>query len=141
MKLVDKGKFWLWENSPKKIEFDEVVLLAERKFNDSGKSIWGTDGCEKCGACCYKFQITSLKEKKNENYVPCPYQKIEGSSICEKHGATKPRECKNYGCWKREYKMGTPAERYAMMRMAIDILHTKKESDLIRALESAESIQ
>jgi len=141
MKLRNGGSYWLWEENDQEIEFDEKVLKAQRKFNDSGKSIWGTDGCEKCGACCYKFQISTLKQKKDKQYTLCPYQKVKETSICKKQGTEKPRECKNYGCWKREYKMGIPAERYAMIRMAIDILHTKKESDLIKALESAESIR
>lgn len=141
MKLIQNGRMWLWEENETEIEFDNQVLAAQRKFNDTGKSLWGTDGCEKCGACCYKFQITSLKKKKDTGYILCPYQKINETSVCEKQGSRKPNECKNYGCWKREYKMGTPAERYAMMRMAIDILHTKEESDLVKALESAKSIQ
>jgi len=140
MKLKDKGSYWLWGETKDEVAFDERVLSAQRKFNDSKRSIWGTEECERCGACCYKFQITTLRKEKDKQYILCPYQKIEKTSVCEKQGSKKPRECKSYGCWKSQ-PMGTPAERYAMMRMAIDILHTKQESDLITALESAEDIQ
>lgn len=141
MKLKSDGAYWLWEESEEERGFDEIVLYAQRKFNNSGKSIWGTDKCEQCGSCCYKFQIKTLGKEKEKQYVLCPYQKIGGVSSCEKHGQNKPKECKRYGCWERKYPMGTPAERYAMIRMAIDILHTKEESDLIKALEMAEGIQ
>jgi hypothetical protein len=140
MKLINNGKFWLWEKNEEETSFDEKVLDAQKKFNTTGRSIWGTEKCEMCGACCYKFQIASLKKEKNRNYTLCPYQIIEENSKCERHGKNKPRECRDYGCWKREYKRGIPAERYAMMLMAIEILHTKKESDLMSALELAEEI-
>jgi hypothetical protein len=141
MKLKARGAYWLWGESETEIEFDNIVLVVQRKFNDTGRSIWGTDGCEKCGACCYKFQITTLDKEKDKQYELCPHQMIEETSVCKKQGSEKPIECNNYGCWKREYKMGTPAERYAMMKMAIEILHTKKESDLIRIVEQAKDIQ
>lgn len=139
MKLISDGKFWIWEESSDKKSFDEKVLQAQRKFNDSGRSIWGTEGCEMCGACCYKFQIQSLGKEKGQNYSLCPYQQITESSVCKRQ-ENKPIECKNYGCWRREYKMGTPAERYAMILMAIEILHTEKESDLLEALKIAEGL-
>lgn len=139
MKLKNKGTYWIWEESPDKRAFDEKVLQAQRKFNDYGRSIWGTRCCEMCGACCYKFQIQSLGKEKGQNHSLCPYQQITESSVCKRQ-ENKPIECENYGCWRREYKMGTSAERYAMMLIAIEILHTKKESDLLEVLKIAEGL-
>jgi hypothetical protein len=134
MKLIRKGKFWLWEETDEGRAFDEKILKLERAFSDTGKSIWGTDGCEKCGACCYEYQIRTLGKLKDTNYSLCPYQNRMHRNDCMRQ-EKKPRECKKYGCWKREYRMGTPAERYAMMRMAVDILKTKTEKDIISLVE------
>ena len=132
MKLQDNGRYWLWEEDATLKQRDERLMIAQRGFKQRGLSIWGTENCQRCGACCYKFMIRAFDKPPYEmcEHLACS---AAGAS-CNLHGHNKPAECAGYGCWNKRLKMGTDAERVALMRTAIDILHTKAEEDLEKTL-------
>jgi hypothetical protein len=126
MKLINKGADWIWDD--KSSGNDQAIMDLQKEYRNLGLSIWGSLGCKQCGACCYKFEIPPFNKPQ---YKKCEYLKCSDKAECELQKNGKPRGCKIYGCWERKFKMGTDAERLQLMRIAIDILKTKKESDLI----------
>jgi hypothetical protein len=133
MKLLDQGRFWIWDESSR--EKDLVILDLQKKYKSQGKSIWGTEGCERCGACCYKFRIKSLDKPQ---FQVCPYQ-IKDKRGCDIQDK-KPRECDFYGCWRKDIRMGTDAERLQLMRIAVDILKTKTEREIDNLVECLDDL-
>jgi len=134
MKLNKDGSFWSWDELSR--ETDLRIMGLQKQYKERGLSIWGTVSCQRCGACCYKFKIPHVKE---EQYRPCPYQsKANGGASCELQGKKKPWGCKRYGCWNKRFKMGTDAERLQLMRIAIDILGTKNQNDLLELIVESE---
>ena len=130
MKLNNNGCFWTWDEPTR--ETDEALMRRQRIYKDCGLSIWGTRDCQRCGACCYKFIIPRIKA---EQYLPCPYQtSSEEGASCDLHGKKKPWGCKRYGCWDKRFKMGTDAERLQLMHIAVDILHTKTQANILETL-------
>ncbi len=129
MKLTQKGRFWIWDEESR--EVDLAILDLQRFYKDKGLSIWGSSQCECCGACCYKFGILPLGKSQ---YKKCEFLHCSDEAECDVHGRNKPHCCKIYGCWSRNFKMGTDAERLQLIRIAIDILHTKKEKDLLELI-------
>jgi len=133
MKLIDNGRFWGWDEKSK--EKDLAIMALQRGYKQKGLSIWGTTGCERCGACCYKFRIPTFNKPQ---YETCSHLTVSDScASCDLHKAKKPRGCKVYGCWEKKFPMGTDAERLQLIRMAIDILKTKPESKLQELIESS----
>ena len=130
MKLTGKGEFWIWDEPSR--ETDLAVMALQKKYKHDGLSIWGTPSCQKCGACCYKFGIPTIDKPQ---YQVCQYQTCtkQGSS-CERNGPRKPWGCKLYGCWNKRIAMGTDAERLQLIRMAVDILKTKTEIDMLELI-------
>ena len=116
---------------PEEIEFytntteEKRLVLLQNQFRLFDKSIWGTDDCERCGVCCYKYTIEELG--KEEQYTLCDNLKIEDNiPYCDTQNK-KPETCKDYGCYKGR---GSPVERWQMIQIAEKILKTKTKADL-----------
>ncbi|MCK4997763.1 hypothetical protein KAS08_05665 [Candidatus Pacearchaeota archaeon] len=116
---------------PKEIEFfprsklESKLVELQDQFKKFDKSIWGTDECERCGICCYKYEIEELGIEKQ--YTRCHNMEIVDSVPYCKIQEEKPEVCENYGCYKGR---GSPVERWQMMQMAEKILKTKTHKDL-----------
>lgn len=115
---------------PEEIEFfpesklEKKLVKLQSQFLKENKSIWGTDYCERCGVCCYKYEIKTLD--KPEQYTLCNNLKIENNvPYCEIQ-KDKPELCENYTCKGR----GTRIERWQMLQMSEKILETKTIEDL-----------
>ena len=117
-----------WEHGD---EIDIRIMDLQRTFQEKGLSIWGTKECARCGACC-----NYLERDGKMGGVSCEYLKTEpGKATCELHGENKPDDCAGWTCY-GEYDCLTAQQRYPMMRVAVDILGTKEEEDILKLLEN-----
>lgn len=125
MRLTGGGRDFVWGKGEEGC-IDDEILAIQREYSKNGLSIWGTEGCNRCGACCYMPQKWDSPE-----YTKCRHLITEGgTAACGIHGKDKPQECTNWGCYDR-INPGTPGQRYHMIRIAVDILKTKTENDII----------
>ncbi len=129
MRLIDGGKSFVWGEGEERW-IDDQVLKLQRRYSKDGLSIWGTPDCSRCGACCY------LPEKVNTPQLrKCEYLTTEeGTATCGMHGRNKPEECISWKCYD-PINHGTPGQRYKFMRVAVDILGTKREEDILSLID------
>ncbi len=126
MRLINEGKGIIWSDGEEG-EIDKKILALQRQYSKQCLSIWGTDDCYRCGACCYMF-----KKDDKPQFTTCQYLNTETEAECLKQD-DKPRECTDWKCWGPI--TGTPKQRYQLMRIAVDILKTKTEKDILDLIE------
>ena len=123
MQVLRGGRDWRWTDT----EFNQAVLDEERDLYRSGKNIWGTGGCARCGVCCYVLEVPEINKPA---YTRCPHLKTSrrGTS-CELQGRDKPEACKAWSCYNR-LGLEMPAQRYLFAQIAVDVLGTKSQRDV-----------
>ncbi|MCK4589076.1 MAG: hypothetical protein KAT77_01440 [Nanoarchaeota archaeon] len=115
MKLNPKGDKFLGEMT----ELDERIMKVQYQLYDQGLNIWGEEGCDRCGACCYAWGVESVKEK----FEPCEHA---DSSDCELHEDGKPVPCQAFKCYGFDYRQrGSDLQRYQLMLVAVEILKSR----------------
>jgi hypothetical protein len=130
-----------YKNLPKEISrFAETnqeknILKLQHQFLEFNKNIWGTDNCERCGSCCYKYRIEEIG--KNEIYANCKNLEIRDAIPYCRTQEEKPETCKAYSCKNR----GSALERFHMVKMATNILETKTNNDLEKMINDNEILK
>jgi hypothetical protein len=106
---------------------EHKILRVQNYLGEKRIGIWGNDSCERCGTCCYYFDI---KETSSPQDSICQFLEINRAVNCEKHGKNKPKECVDFFCG----AVRAQGYRWEMQRIAIDRLKTKKEQDYLKLL-------
>ncbi len=132
MKLLGNNGNWDWsEGSEGKI--DKQLCDLQKMYYDKKLSIWGTEGCDRCGSCCYVMGVGAVDKLP---YTKCEYlDTLNGcESDCDLQDE-KPIDCAiSWDCSGEGFGKGTPAQRIYMMRTAVDILKTRTEEDILELL-------
>lgn len=110
-------------------ENDKNLLRTEQEFYTSGKSIWGTSGCGRCGCCCYALEINEPDIIKPA-YEICKNLKIDGGeAACSLHRDKKPEVCKTWTCYGGK-GLGCYTQRALFTNLSVDVLKTKTTGDV-----------
>jgi len=119
MKISDLGREWAYDSSRE----ESLVRDKQRQFMTSGKTIWGTEDCQRCGACCVYFSIPKIGKSA---YSPCPNLETCGSQTSCRVQESKPETCTGFKC----NKLKSDIVRTIIAGIAVQHLGTKSEIPL-----------
>jgi hypothetical protein len=103
-------------------------------------SIWQTEGCARCGACCYAPGISKGDIQKTRNSL-CEHLRVDSdnnTTSCELHGTDeKPEICREYSCCQNGGLPGVEIYRRAVFaKVVLDVIGIKPvpNADEIRGM-------
>jgi hypothetical protein len=124
MQLMNQGRNWRLTDAV----LDGKLIQAQYATWSEGLSIWGTSGCDQCGACCYYLEVPEIDKGA---FTLCDSIELEnGKAVCGLHDEKKPGMCSDWGCYGKTALI-SPRQRYVFARIAVDILRTKNEQDIM----------
>ena len=96
---------------------------------DFNLGIWQTEGCARCGACCYAPEISGVDFQKKRNSL-CEHLRVDSdnnTTSCALHGTEKkPEICREYFCRQNGGLPGVEIYRRAVFaKVVLDVIGIK----------------